>query len=117
LELVQLRIGEGLVADLEALELAARGLAAAPLHDRARVVDELELGADAGDVLRLRGHERDLRAALEVDAEVQALDAERDRADENDHAREREPELALAHVVELEPLPALLRAGAHQLRV
>ena len=42
----------------------------------------------------------DARARLEVDAEVQALGADRQRADQQDHAGEGEEPLRLAHEVE-----------------
>ena len=57
----------------------------------------------------------DPRARLEVDAEVQALAADRERADEQDHARHREEPPRRAHEVEV-PAPALL-AGAERARV
>ena len=56
--------------------------------------------------------ERDLRAALEVDAEVEPADAERDDADQDHDARDREPEVPPAHEVDLQPLRVLRRRCA-----
>src|SRR3954463_7692337 len=50
------------------------------------------------------------RARLEVDAEVQALAADRERADQQDHARCGEEPLRRAH--EVEALPPVVRALA-----
>ena len=50
------------------------------------------------------------RARLEVDAEVQALAADGERADEQDHARHREEPLRRAHVVEAPALALLADA-------
>ena len=44
--------------------------------------------------------------------EVQPLDGERDDADEDDRARDREPRPALAHEVDLQELAVLLVRGA-----
>src|SRR5207245_8222680 len=87
------------------------------LHDGVRAVD---LGGDRANLLRvvrLVRLERDLRAALEVDAEVQAARAERGGACDDDRAGDRKPEIAPLHEVDLEPLRGLLALRAHEARV
>src|SRR5207253_5496049 len=93
-------------------------------------VDALPLALDDGVGLPLAGHEplhlalrvrlvrleSELRPALEVDPEVEALRGERDHAGEDDGARDREPQLALPHEVDLEPPRRLLAPGAHEAR-
>ena len=59
----------------------------------------------------------DLRATLEVDAEVETHGAERHRADQNHNSRKRQPHIALAHEVDLQPASALNTLGAHEARV
>ena len=106
-ELVLLGRRQRLHPHLEVLVLvAADGLAAA-LDDGVAWPMLARLGARTS-VERdgLRRLERDLRAALEVDAEVQALDAERTDRDRDDRAGDREPEVAAAHEVDLQPLAA-----------
>src|SRR5207244_4438301 len=111
-ELVLLARRQRLGPDLEALVALARRLAP-PLDDRVGVADLRGLLADARERDVVRGLERDLCAALEVDPQVQAADAERDAADEDDRTRDREPEVAPAHEVDLQPLRALLPCSAH----
>jgi hypothetical protein len=112
------RRGERLGPELEALVLPV-GRGAAALDDRLRQarVDALGVAAHVVHELRLRRLERDLRPALEVDAEVQAAHAERDDRNRDHAARDREPEPALAHEVDLEPAPVLLALRAHERRV
>ena len=66
--------------------------------------------------VRLVRLEGELRPALEIDAEIEPLRGERDHACEDDGARYREPQLALSHEVDLEPLRRLLALGTHEAR-
>src|SRR5205085_3805695 len=100
-------LGQRLRPDLELLVRIAVARAA-PLHDGVAVTDRRHLAPDLRERLVLRRLERDLRAALEVDPEVQAPDAERGGPDHDDHARDREPEVAPAHEVDLQPAALLL---------
>src|SRR5205814_1889146 len=101
-------------ADLEARVAVCAGDLAAALDDRALLGDLLANLAERG---RLRRRERDLHAALEVDAEVQAL--ERDRADAQDDRGDREDEPEPPPPRDVDPLPArdLGRGRAHEARV
>src|SRR5207244_2744044 len=89
--------------DLEVLVLVAVLRGAAALDDGVLLVpDQLRLVAyllERRELLRL---ERDLDAALEVDAQIEATGHERDDADQNDGARDREPQVAAAHEVDLQ---------------
>ena len=113
----QLFARQRLRPDLEALVPSPLFGDSAALDDRVRC----PIAAACGDARRRsaspRRLERDLRAALEVDPEVQALDAERDGADHDDRSGDREPEVAAAHEVDLEPLRGLLALRAHEARV
>ena len=85
LEVALARAAERAGAHLPRRVLAVDGRAAT-LHDRVRA---FHLGGDRADLVRrvrLVRLERDLRAALEVDAEVQPAHAERDGARDDDHA-------------------------------
>src|SRR4029453_429129 len=102
-------------AELKALVLPV-GRCAATLYDRLRQarVDALRVAAHVVDEQRLRRLERDLRPALEVDPQIEAAHAERDDRDRDHAARNREPQAALAHEVDLEPAPVLLALRAHE---
>src|SRR5256886_1821303 len=94
------------------------------------VVAGVARGLDHGVWLALARHERlnvllrvrlarlelELHAALEVDPEIEALGAQRDQAGDDHGARDREPQLALPHVVDLQPLRRLLALRAHEAR-
>ena len=67
-------------------------------------------------VRRLLEARRDPRARLEVDAEVQALAADRQRADQQDHAGHREEPPRRAHEVEAPALALLARRRARRAR-
>ena len=87
------------------------------LHDRVGLPLLRKDLRDLARRVRLAGLERDLRAALEVDAEVEPVDTERDHAGEDDGARDAEPPVAAPDEVELEPLRGLLALRAHEARV
>src|SRR4029079_1263422 len=103
-------------AQLEALVLIAAYSPTATLDNRL-LAEPGRLRADRRQRGGLRRRERDLRAALEVDPEIEALHGKRADRDHDDRARDREPEVALAHEVDLQPAPALLAARAHEARV
>ena len=66
---------------------------------------------------RLRSLERELRAALEVDAEVEPLDSDRDDRDRHHDAGDREPDPPPADVVDLQPARDAAARRADQPRV
>src|SRR5581483_721867 len=108
-ELVLVAPAQLLEAHLEVLEvLAPVRRDAASLHDRVlRMADGRRLVADVRDRRELLRLEGDLDAALEIDPEVEAAHAEREGADQDDGARDREPRVAAAHEVELQEARAL----------
>src|SRR6266851_1250944 len=79
-------------------------------------LDETVVAPGAGGMGR-RGLERELRAALEVDAEVESLEDQRAGPEQDDRTGDGEPEIALAHEVDLQPPRGLLALGAHEARV
>ena len=81
---------ELLEADLEALVRVGAGRLAAALDDRVAAADRGSLVAHLRQRHRLRRLERDLHAALEVDAEVQSLDRDRDDAQADGDERDDE---------------------------
>src|SRR5207253_2056012 len=87
------------------------------LDDGVAVADRRGLVAYLRDRNGLRRRERDLHAALEVDAEVQALEDQRDDADADRRQGEDEPQPAAPDDVPALPLRDLERARAHEARV
>ena len=104
-------------ADLEAPVGIPADCLAAPLDDGALLTDDGRLLADVRDGDGLRRRELDLCAALELDAEVEPLDHQRDHAQADGDQREDEPEPPPAD--DVNPLPArdLLGGGPHEARV
>src|SRR5215216_5438087 len=92
--------------DLEARVLPV-GRLSAPLDDRVALAELARSAAHLLERLGLLRREVDLRAALEVDAEIQAADGERADSDRHDGGRDPEPDVALAHEVDLQPLRSL----------
>ena len=117
LEPVLLVDGQRLGADLEVrVAVAARRLAASLDHG-VRLADLRGLRAHRLERRRLGRTEGDLRAALEVDAEVQALDRDRGDRERDDDAGEGEPDPAHPDVVEPQPARDARAGRAHQPRV
>src|SRR2546430_1132716 len=106
---------ERLRADLPVLEVAVDGLALA-LDDGVGLALLRHERLNLPLRVRLARLELELRPALEVDPEIEALGAERDQAGDDHGARDREPQLLLAHVVDLQPLRRLLALRAHEAR-
>ena len=118
-EVVLLRLRQRLRAHLEArVAVAARRLAA-PLDDGVPAPDRRHLASHLGQRRRRRCPEGDLRAALEVDAEVQALDGDREHAEDDRHSRDGEPDPAWAAVTDVDSRPAgdRLAGATHEARV
>ena len=103
--------------DLRRLERRGRDLE--DVLARAGVLDALDLRVGVAGSVELRAHacstvagllqcRGDARARLEVDAEVDALAGDRQRADQQDHAGHREEPLRRPHEVEPEVKRCLL---------
>jgi hypothetical protein len=107
---------ERLALELELGVALVAGALADALEDRVPLADPLRLGSHVLERDRLGRRERDLRAALEVDPEVQAADAEREHGDHEHGARDREPDPALADVVVTDPVRDLHAGRAHEAR-
>ena len=104
-------------ADPELPVRPARQRVAGSLDLRAALTGPLRrLGAHLFERGRLRRRQRDLRAALEVDAEVQAVEPDRADREHQDDARHREPAVPQADEVAPDPRRRLA-LGAHQARV
>src|SRR5207248_6409406 len=99
-DLAQLRAAQRLGPNLERRILAV-SRAAASLHDRVRIAVVRHHPLDVAGSLRRRRLELELRSALEVDAEVEPADRQCADAERDDRARDREPEVAAAHEVDL----------------
>ena len=107
-DLRQLVAAERFRPDLEALVAASAGGRPAPLDDGVGIALRAHHLANVSGRVRHGRLEAQLRAALEVDTEIEPAYAERDGADEDDHGRDPEPDITAAHEVDLQPPSALL---------
>ena len=112
-DLRQLRPTQRLRPDLEGLVLAVRP-STATLDDRVAVTLGTQNLTDVAGRVRHGRLEGQLAPALEVDAEVEAPHTQRACAQQDDRAGDREPEVALAHEVDLQPLGGLLALRTHE---
>ena len=102
--------------DLEAAVLLDADLLAAADDLRSALAERRGLRANVLERDGLGCRERDLRPALEVDAEIEALDRDRAERDQEHDARDREPAVPKADEVAPDP-GGRLALGPHQSRV
>src|ERR671910_672513 len=101
----------------ELVEASAGRLVPSSLDDRIRLAELAHLCAHGRRVDRLLGCELDLRAAAEVDPQVQPFEDQGADRQRDQDTRDREPDPPLADRVEHLPARHLLLLGTHETRV